>query len=87
MEKEIVEVLRQKVTGGWKYVGVYADGSVETIRAKATREYVAARQFSKAVNSGNKRGLALYFTFSTSAKFGGATWAPVVRDFVIKELV
>lgn len=58
--------------GGFRYFAVCSDGSAHVIRAKATRRYTHAHQFSGIVATG-KTGLAAHFAFS-----GGS--APRARD-------
>lgn len=73
MAKTIIRVSAQALTGkagGWRYVAHYADGSTETIRAKATRLYTNAYQWDfRACSGPNPDSLAARFTFGASPAY------------------
>lgn len=78
---DIVSVRRTSLPkGGWKYEAVMADGTVQLIRAKATRCYLLAHLHSNLVCSG-KRGLGAVISFGQRA----STYAPLARTFAIDD--
>lgn len=83
MNKVLGVYTYQLPSGGWRYMAVMEDGTEQVVRKQATRRYPTAFMYSVPVTSGNKQGLALYFTFGKNP----SSWYKdkVVASYSIQE--